>query len=937
MKLNTILKNLLLLSVALLFTGQSASAQVLLNDDLSTYTVGTVVGQSPWSNAVTAGAVGDPTIVATPLTLTTSASYIHSGVGQTVLFPHAAGSTHTLSLPLSSAVNTPGTVYLAYMAKFEGDTLGAASGIPILGLAQNSTTIRPRVYVKKGSSSSQLVFGVVKNIGTVADVSWDATATEYPANVPHLLVLKYTIVSGSNNDIAELFVDPIPGQPEPTPTVTVNMPLDLATADATTISHILIRGNGSVVYSVLFGGLRVATTWADAVTTATPAVSTKLSDLTIAGTTINGFNTNTTNYTVVLANDATVTPVVAATTVAASDVTVTLNPVSGSSNTFVNDTAVVTVTVEETATPANNTVYTVTFIRDVVAPTFTATPIEGAAVSRTGTITLNFSEVVSINGSCTNPVLFNGLTPANFGVLAGNGLSWSIDYTAADWNGTDALTLTIPAGLFTDGYGNLTAAAFLLNLAFDPATTGFVEDVVYYTDFATTSWSTPRFVALSDSIISNNVSSSRLDYTINPTTSLTIDDFVFSTINGNRTIQIYGYNSNSNVGQDIGLSWGRVTMNNHPSTTTLPAFQGPFKLMYGINNGGTNLRILSLSDNTGVLRLDSVGTDGTVNLPNAKLVHYDYTGSDLKAFSLNTVANGGQIHDIEVIKTVPAGDVTPFYSHWFNPTLDSGLNPTGLVDVRFNKRIKADNLSLITIAGATVDSVKCIGNSARIYFTAPFNATLTVNVPVGAVKQETTNQALTSAASYAFSIRSPKPDHDITAMSVIAGTDTTLATITALAISAELPTTSVLDVDSIAVTFKASDGAVVTVNDSVQTSGVTVNDFTNPVNYVVTAEDGTSATYIVTITKAGTPSAINPVTIDVIRMYPNPATEAVTIEGRNIRQVTLFDLAGKAVLTHNITTENAVVVPVESLSAGIYLVKIVTEDGSVKTAKFVKK
>ena len=42
-------------------------------------------------------------------------------------------------------------------------------------------------------------------------------------------------------------------------------------------------------------------------------------------------------------------------------------------------------------------------------------------------------------------------------------------------------------------------------------------------------------------------------------------------------------------------------------------------------------------------------------------------------------------------------------------------------------------------------------------------------------------------------------------------------------------------------------GTKVTVNGVVQTSGKTANDFTTPVAYVVTAEDGTTATYTVSV------------------------------------------------------------------------------------------
>jgi hypothetical protein len=54
------------------------------------------------------------------------------------------------------------------------------------------------------------------------------------------------------------------------------------------------------------------------------------------------------------------------------------------------------------------------------------------------------------------------------------------------------------------------------------------------------------------------------------------------------------------------------------------------------------------------------------------------------------------------------------------------------------------------------------------------------------------------------------------------------------------------DVTQLVANFKTTGGTV-TVNGIVQESLVTPNDFTHPVAYKVTAEDGTSQTYTVTV------------------------------------------------------------------------------------------
>lgn len=57
------------------------------------------------------------------------------------------------------------------------------------------------------------------------------------------------------------------------------------------------------------------------------------------------------------------------------------------------------------------------------------------------------------------------------------------------------------------------------------------------------------------------------------------------------------------------------------------------------------------------------------------------------------------------------------------------------------------------------------------------------------------------------------------------------------------------DVSSLVAVYTAT-GVSVTVDDTAQESGVSVNDFTDPLAYVVAAQDGTTTSYVVTVTPA---------------------------------------------------------------------------------------
>ena len=87
-------------------------------------------------------------------------------------------------------------------------------------------------------------------------------------------------------------------------------------------------------------------------------------------------------------------------------------------------------------------------------------------------------------------------------------------------------------------------------------------------------------------------------------------------------------------------------------------------------------------------------------------------------------------------------------------------------------------------------------------------------------------------------------------------------------------------VTALAATF-ITTGASVKVGSTVQTSGTTTNDFTNPVTYIVTAADGSTHNYVVTVTIAPPdPPNIttNPSSITVI----GPATATFTVAATGV-------------------------------------------------------
>ncbi len=77
------------------------------------------------------------------------------------------------------------------------------------------------------------------------------------------------------------------------------------------------------------------------------------------------------------------------------------------------------------------------------------------------------------------------------------------------------------------------------------------------------------------------------------------------------------------------------------------------------------------------------------------------------------------------------------------------------------------------------------------------------------------------------------------------------ATINATAKTIDIEVENGTDLTNLISTFTLSDGATAKVGTEAQVSGTTANDFTSPVTYIVTAEDGTTVQdWVVTVTVA---------------------------------------------------------------------------------------
>ena len=127
----------------------------------------------------------------------------------------------------------------------------------------------------------------------------------------------------------------------------------------------------------------------------------------------------------------------------------------------------------------------------------------------------------------------------------------------------------------------------------------------------------------------------------------------------------------------------------------------------------------------------------------------------------------------------------------------------------------------------------------------------------------------------------------------------------------------------------------ITVSDksTVDPASGTAKDFTNPVTYTVTAEDGSTAVYTVTVSLS---TGVTDALAGQYRIYPVPAHSEVTATGiEDVKLIEIFDVTGNKLITVICEGEDLKVIPVSQLVRGVYFIKFTTPQGAVMK-RFVK-
>jgi hypothetical protein len=171
----------------------------------------------------------------------------------------------------------------------------------------------------------------------------------------------------------------------------------------------------------------------------------------------------------------------------------------------------------------------------------------------------------------------------------------------------------------------------------------------------------------------------------------------------------------------------------------------------------------------------------------------------------------------------------------------------------------------------------------------------------------------------------PNNETDITSFSFGIPPQTREAIVDQVSHTVTLEVENGTDVTELIAIFELSEGATANVGGLDQQSGVTANDFTSPVTYKITAEDGTTIQYWIVIIEIAT--VLPEEYVQNIKIYPNPFSYKTTIEFNNSDQInyklTISNLSGNRFYEVDNITSNKVELLKSDLKPGIYLIEII--------------
>ena len=148
------------------------------------------------------------------------------------------------------------------------------------------------------------------------------------------------------------------------------------------------------------------------------------------------------------------------------------------------------------------------------------------------------------------------------------------------------------------------------------------------------------------------------------------------------------------------------------------------------------------------------------------------------------------------------------------------------------------------------------------------------------------------------------------------------------------------DLSSLIAFLTVSPKATAHIGSVEQITGVSINNFSMPVSYTITAEDGTTNTYVVSVKVDKNPLSLDAINLEQVAVYPNPTTRQFYVQARaGSLSISVADLQGKIVysLENPSYIGNAVSIDLSAFESSVYMVHV-TKNGvsSIHKVELIK-
>jgi hypothetical protein len=346
-----------------------------------------------------------------------------------------------------------------------------------------------------------------------------------------------------------------------------------------------------------------------------------------------------------------------------------------------------------------------------------------------------------------------------------------------------------------------------------------------------------------------------------------------------------------------------------------------------VNNAGLTANVAATISGTSIDATVPTGTDVT-----ALIATFATTGASVKVGTTTQVSDmTANSFASPVVYTVTAADgTTADYTVTVTVAASSAKAITAFAFLSANNAALGADVTA-TISGTSIDATVPFGTNVGALVAT--YATTGASVTVGGAAQTSGMTANNFAAPLTYHVTAndsstqdytvtvtvaQSPAKAITAFAFLSASNPGLAadvtaTIAGTSIDATLPAGT--NVTALVATFSTT-GVNVKVGATVQFSGTTANDFTTPAAYVVTAADGTTQTYTVTVTVAAAPKDLTAFAFLAASNAVLPADVTATITGTTITATVPFGTNVTALVATFTTTGASVKVGGTTQSSG---------------------